>query len=148
MMGGRRLQRLAGAVVLAATLGGVEPARAEFLEDAGWGALTVLTNLGYMPAKLVYAAFGGLTGGLAYGLTAGDFQTAETIWGTSMGGTYVLTPRMLQGHDPIMFAGVPGADGSATDALAADAGAVGTDGLQEQQLGEASGVASHRPGGS
>src|SRR5512145_1466187 len=147
MMGGRRLQAFAGALVLATTLGGAVPARAEFLEDAGWGALTVFANFGYMPAKLIYATFGGMTGGLAYGLTAGDFQTAETIWGTSMGGTYVLTPRMLQGEDPIAFAG--GAVGAASEpeAIAADAGAVGGDGLQEQQLGEAD-VASHRHGGS
>ena len=34
----------------------------------------------YMPAKLVYAALGGLTGGLALGLTGGDMQTAENVW--------------------------------------------------------------------
>jgi hypothetical protein len=147
MMGGRRLRSLAGALVLATTLGGAAPARAEFLEDAGWGALTVFANLGYMPAKLMYAAFGGMTGGLAYALTAGDYQTAETIWDTSMGGTYALTPRMLQGEDPIAFAGGAGADASAPEAMAADA-AVGADGLHEQQLGEARDVASHRHGGS
>jgi hypothetical protein len=141
MMRMRGLQGLAGALVLAATLGTAGQARAEFAEDAGWGALTILANVGYMPAKLMYAAFGGLTGGLAYGLTAGDYQTAETVWSTSMGGTYVLTPRMLQGEDAIAFAGTPGGDaGSAT--------ATDDSGIGEQQLGEASGVASHHHGGS
>jgi hypothetical protein len=127
MMRMRGLQGLAGALVLAATLGTAGQARAEFAEDAGWGALTILANVGYMPAKLMYAAFGGLTGGLAYGLTAGE--------------TYVLTPRMLQGEDAIAFAGTPGGDaGSAT--------ATDDSGIGEQQLGEASGVASHHHGGS
>ena len=40
----------------------------------GWGALTGLSNLAYVPAKLVYAGIGGLTGGLALGLTGGDMN--------------------------------------------------------------------------
>src|SRR5262249_41959637 len=32
-------------------------------EQIGWGALTGLSNLVYLPAKLVYASLGGLTGG-------------------------------------------------------------------------------------
>ena len=71
------------------------------------GLLTVLSNVVYMPAKIVYATLGGLTGGLAFALTAGDLQTAETVWIATMAGTYVITPRMLQGEDPIAFAGTP-----------------------------------------
>jgi hypothetical protein len=61
-----------------------------------------------MPAKLVYATLGAVTGGFAFALTGGDMQTAETVWVTSMGGTYVITPRMLQGEDPVAFSGTPG----------------------------------------
>ena len=104
-----------GAAVLVAALVAAEPARAGFLEDAGWGSLTVLSNVGYMPVKLVYSLMGGFTGGLAYGLTAGDLDTAEKIWGTSMGGTYVLTPDMLRGEQPIAFAGTVG-NGATADA--------------------------------
>jgi hypothetical protein len=96
------------AAVLAASLGSAAPARADFLEDAGWGTLTVLSNVVYMPAKLVYATLGGLTGGLALGLTGGDMDVAETIWITSLGGTYVLTPPMLRGEESIAIAGTPG----------------------------------------
>ena len=101
-------------VALVGALATAQPAHAGYLEDAGWGTLTVLTNLVYMPAKLVYATVGGLTGGLAYGLTAGDFQTAQTVWVTTMGGTYVVTAGMLQGQDPIAFTGTPSAATSAT----------------------------------
>ena len=93
------------AVVLAASLGAPRPARAEFAEDAGWGLLTVLGNLVYMPGKTVYSLMGGLTGGLAYVCTGGNFDTASTVWSMSMGGTYVLTPGMLRGETPIAFAG-------------------------------------------
>jgi hypothetical protein len=103
MKGWRR--RSLAAAALALGLVAARPAHAAYLDDAGWGALTVLANVAYMPAKLVYAALGGLTGGMALGVTGGDMNTAETVWVTSMGGTYVLTPRMLQGLDPVSFAG-------------------------------------------
>ena len=96
------------ATALAVSLGSAEPARAGFLEDAGWGSLTVLSNVVYMPVKLVYATLGGLTGGIALGLTGGDLDVAETIWVTSMGGNYVLTPPMLRGEESISVAGTPG----------------------------------------
>jgi len=107
---------LVGTLALVAALTAARPAEAEYLEDAGWGALTVLTNVAYMPAKLCYATLGGLTGGLAFGLTGGDLQTAETVWVTSMGGTYVITPSMLQGQEPIVFTGTPSGSGSNTTA--------------------------------
>ena len=103
------------AAVLAASLGSAQPARAGFLEDAGWGTLTVLSNVVYMPAKLIYATLGGLTGGLALGLTGGDLDVAETIWVTSLGGTYVLTPPMLRGEETISIAGTPGITTEPTD---------------------------------
>lgn len=103
------------ALALVTALVAARPAQAGFLEDAGWGSLTVLTNVVYMPAKLIYATLGGLTGGLALGLTGGDMQTAETVWVTSMGGTYVVTPGMLQGQEAIAFTGVPSNDNATAD---------------------------------
>lgn len=114
------------AAAMVAALATARPARAGYLEDAGWGALTVLSNVVYMPAKLVYATIGGITGGLALGLTGGDMDTAETVWVTTMGGTYVITPRMLQGEDSIAFAGTPSSDVPEDN---------GTANLQEQPLG-------------
>jgi hypothetical protein len=73
----------------------------------GWGALTGLSNLLYVPAKLVYAGVGGLTGGLALGLTGGDMNTAQAIWEPSLRGDYFLTPGMIQGEESFSFAGAP-----------------------------------------
>lgn len=71
----------------------------------GYGAGSLLTNVLYIPAKLVYALFGGLVGGGAYVLTGGNEQTANTIWRSSLGGDYVVTPDMLAGKEPIHFSG-------------------------------------------
>lgn len=73
--------------------------------DAGYGVLCVFANLLYMPAKVVYAGVGTLTGGLAYALTAGNTDTAKSIWSPSLGGSYVVTPGMLRGDQPILFNG-------------------------------------------
>jgi len=104
-----------GALAVLTALATAQPAEAGYLEDAGWGSLTVLSNVVYMPAKLCYATLGGLTGGLAFALTAGDLQTAETVWVTTMGGTYVVTPGMLQGQDPIAFSGTPSGTSTTAD---------------------------------
>jgi len=99
---------LTAAAVVAGALGAPAAARAEgYGENAGWGALAALSNLGYMPAKLVYATFGGLTGAFAYVVTLGDYETSKDIWTASLGGTYVLTPSMMRGEEPIVFAGMP-----------------------------------------
>lgn len=74
-----------------------------YAADLGWGSLAVLCNVFYMPTKLTYAVLGGFTGGLAYLLTFGDMDTAEKIWQPSLGGTYVLTPAMLQDRQPVRF---------------------------------------------
>jgi hypothetical protein len=126
------------AVTLVAGLGSAVPAHAGYWEDAGWGVLTILSNVLYMPTKLVYATVGGLTGGIALGLTGGDMETAENIWVTSMGGTYVLTPAMLQGQDAIAFAGMPATNSAtATTAMpgAEESTTANTHGIEEQQLG-------------
>ncbi len=73
--------------------------------DAGWGLLAVTANLLYMPAKVVYASVGTITGGLAYLLTAGDSETAQRVWNPSIGGSYVITPAMLRGDEEILFNG-------------------------------------------
>jgi hypothetical protein len=72
---------------------------------AGYGAAALLGNVLYIPAKLVYAVLGGIGGGAAFLLTAGNTQTANTIWRSSLGGDYVLTPQMVAGQEPINFSG-------------------------------------------
>jgi len=67
------------------------------------GALSVL----YTPFKVVYAGLGGIMGGLAYLVTAGNEQVAQSIWNASLQGTYWLTAKHLQGKEAIHFKGEP-----------------------------------------
>ncbi len=76
-----------------------------YWSDAGYGTLATLGNILYMPAKVVYAGVGLLTGSLAYVLTAGDGDIAQSVWSPSLGGTYVITPEMLRGEQEIFFSG-------------------------------------------
>ena len=99
---------MVAAGALAAMLGGVvRPASAaeQYVNDFGIGVGTVLTNVLYMPVKVVYATLGAITGGFAFVLTGGRMETASAIWVPSMGGTYVISPNMLRGEDPIYFSG-------------------------------------------
>jgi hypothetical protein len=72
---------------------------------AGYGAAALLGNVVYIPAKLVYAVLGGLIGGGTWLVTAGNTQAADTVWRSSLGGDYVLTPQMIAGEQPINFSG-------------------------------------------
>jgi hypothetical protein len=36
-------------------------------------------------------------------VTLGDVQTAKRIWQPTLGGTYVLTPAILKGEEPLIF---------------------------------------------
>jgi hypothetical protein len=74
-------------------------------KGAGVGAATLLANVGYIPAKTVYAILGGIAGGAGYALTGGNQQTANSIWRSSLGGDYVVTPAMIRGDEPIHFSG-------------------------------------------
>ncbi len=67
------------------------------------GALSVL----YTPVKVVYAGLGGFIGGLAYVLTAGNTQVAQSVWDASLEGDYWLTPEHIQGEQAIRFQGQP-----------------------------------------
>ena len=63
----------------------------------------MLTNraaLGALAVVGVVAAGGG-----AYVATGGNRQTAETIWRSSLGGDYVVTPDMIAGKEPVHFSG-------------------------------------------
>lgn len=99
----RKWISLAALVVLL----GAAPARAEgnYVSDLGIGTAAVAVNLLYVPAKLVYATLGGLTGGFAYILTGLNFDIADRIWAPSLGGNYVVTPAHLRNEQTLYFSG-------------------------------------------
>ena len=67
--------------------------------------LAVGASCFYLPAKAFYAVFGAATAGLAYGFTFGDEQMANQIWESSVEGSYVVTPAMIEGKEKIRFQG-------------------------------------------
>jgi hypothetical protein len=74
-------------------------------QGVGVGAGTLASNVVYIPAKLVYGILGGIAGGAGYAVTGGNTQVANTIWRSSLGGDYVVTPDMLTGKQPLHFSG-------------------------------------------
>jgi hypothetical protein len=84
----------------------VPPAEAgDYSSDFGIGVGCVFVNLLYMPAKLVYATLGGVTGGFAYLLTGFNYEVAEKVWTPSLGGNYVVTPAHLRNEQTLYFSG-------------------------------------------
>lgn len=73
------------------------------------GALTYVgagvANVFYIPAKVVFALLGGFASGAAYVFTAGDADASTAVWNSSVNGSYVVTPRMIQGKEPVRFVG-------------------------------------------
>jgi hypothetical protein len=107
------MRRQVMAVVLVAAVlvtgrpswGKSDAAAPSYGSQAGYGTLAAFTNLVYMPFKLVYAGMGGITGTLAWVLTMGNNDVAESVWAPSLGGTYVVTPAMFRGEEEFLPSG-------------------------------------------
>ena len=74
-------------------------------KEAAIGLGSGLLTLVYLPAKVAYAAVGGIVGAFTYGLTGGNLDTAQTVWEPSIYGTYVITPDHLKGNEAVRFYG-------------------------------------------
>ncbi len=74
-------------------------------KGVGTGVGAVASNVLYVPAKLVYGTLGGIGGAAGYALTGGNTQVSDTIWRSSLGGDYVITPKMIAGQQPVHFSG-------------------------------------------
>lgn len=73
--------------------------------EAGLGVAAGLISVLYAPAKVLYAAGGGLVAGMAYVLSAGDQDVTEPILTPSLRGDYVVTPAHLRGERQLEFIG-------------------------------------------
>jgi hypothetical protein len=107
---GRRMKVVVAAALIAGLLGGTSTLAVaeedhQYATDFGMGLGAFGVNLFYMPVKLVYSLLGGITGSFAYGLTGGNLNIGRAIWKPTLGGTYVVTPNMLRGREPILFSG-------------------------------------------
>jgi hypothetical protein len=74
-------------------------------EEMGYGFGSAVANILYIPAKVVYAGLGLMTGGLGYVLSGGRGDVANNIIYPAVRGTYVVTPGHLRGEQPVIFVG-------------------------------------------
>ena len=74
-------------------------------KEGGIGAAAALSSLIYGPVKLIYAAGGLVVGSFSWIFTAGDTAVAEKVFTRALRGTYVITPGILLGEEPLEFIG-------------------------------------------
>jgi hypothetical protein len=77
------------------------------IAEAGYGAGAAVASFFYIPAKVMYAGFGLLTGGVGYVLSGGNAGVANNIIYPAVRGNYLITPSNLKGTEPIYFVGAP-----------------------------------------
>ena len=59
-------------------------------------------NVVYFPVKLAVGVAGAVLGGVGGFLTGGNRRTAEGIWKPMTGGTYFITPEIIDGQQPFL----------------------------------------------
>lgn len=81
------------------------PAERSTAAEAGLAVSSALLTFVYSPVKIGYCLLGAITGGVAYGLTAGNGEVAMKIIEPAVRGTYVITPAILTGEEELHFVG-------------------------------------------
>jgi len=98
----RRLWSMGWSALVALAMSG--PVQAEERAPIAYvGA--VATTVFYLPVKVVYAGLGGTVGGLSLLVTGGNPDAFFAVWDAAGGGTYVVTPAMLEGDEEVRFVG-------------------------------------------
>lgn len=107
----RRVRLLSVLLILMLVLhgaAGVAAAKSKASSDDP-GVMTYIgagaANILYIPAKVVFALLGGFASGAAYVFTAGNSEVSSSVWNSSVNGSYVVTPAMIQGREPVRFVG-------------------------------------------
>jgi len=97
--------------------------------EAGIGVAAGLISVFYAPAKVLYAAGGGLVSGLAYVVSAGDRKVVDPILTPALRGDYLVTPAHLRGERQLEFVGRQPEDSALRDAAKQPASNKSADGL-------------------
>ena len=86
------------------------------LEQAGYGAGSVLGTLVYAPLKATFCVLGGIGAGFT---AIASRAKASQVFGASCGGTWIITPDVVKGKESVNFVGqARGAKRVDTDAVA------------------------------
>ncbi len=106
----RRLLGILFTAVIVAGTAAAEPRdapRGERRYSAGTYVTTALSNIVYLPAKVLLAGTGAVSSGIAYVVSLGNENVARSIWDPSVRGDYVVTPEMIEGGRRVRFVGSP-----------------------------------------
>jgi len=71
-------------------------------QAAGVSLAAAVTNLVYMPLRLVLTVVSAEVGGVAGWLTGGNEQSAEAVWGATAG-QVLITPAIIEGRERLRF---------------------------------------------
>jgi hypothetical protein len=74
------------------------------------GVASPVLSLVYFPVKLAAGITGGILGGISGWATGGNERAAEGVWRPTVGGSYFITPEVLDGKKPFL----PFVDGGPT----------------------------------
>ena len=74
-------------------------------ESTGMQVASWLLTIPYCAGKSAFAIAGSVVGSLGYAFSGGNSETAQTVWTTTVYGTYILRPAHLRGEEPIHFLG-------------------------------------------
>jgi hypothetical protein len=66
------------------------------------GVFAPILSAVYFPVKLGVGVGGAVLGGVSGFLTGGSERAAEGIWHPTVGGTYFITPAILDGGQPFL----------------------------------------------
>jgi hypothetical protein len=66
---------------------------------------TVLSNVFYFPAKVIFAGGGAIASGLGYVFSGADSSVSSSIWDATVLGDYVITPNHFKGREKVRFVG-------------------------------------------
>ena len=76
-------------------------------EQVAYGAGSVLGTLIYSPFKASFCILGALASGFTFPFAGA--RTAGKVVGTTCRGTWVISPDVLKGREPVEFIGKPAA---------------------------------------
>ncbi|MGE0823897.1 MAG: hypothetical protein AB7G75_36805 [Candidatus Binatia bacterium] len=96
--------------MLVPTLGWAQPQGKSMSGEYAKGVLSPLLSVVYFPIKFGVGVTGAVLGGVSGFLTGGNERAAEGIWRPMTGGTYFITPEVIDRERPFLpFNGGPSA---------------------------------------
>jgi hypothetical protein len=101
----RRLLCVGGVALAVLAAPAVRAEERGIAAEAGLGVGSAVINMVYGPVKVLYAALGTVTAGIAYLCTGLDGEVGRKIMYRSVRGDYAITPEILTGEKVWVFTG-------------------------------------------